>query len=37
LSDSFGISLNELTNIKKRLDRKLPLLKTKLKELGYEK
>lgn len=37
LSDLFGISLNELTNIKKRLDRKLPLLKTKLKELGYEK
>lgn len=37
LSDLFGISINELTNIKKRLDRKLPLLKTKLKELGYEK
>lgn len=37
LSDLFGISLNELTNIKKRLDRKLPLLKVKLKELGYEK
>ena len=37
LSDLFGISLNELTNIKKRLDRKLPLLKAKLKELGYEK
>lgn len=37
LSDLFGISLSELTNIKKRLDRKLPLLKTKLKELGYEK
>jgi len=37
LSDLFGISLNELTNIKKRLDRKLPLLKIKLKELGYEK
>lgn len=37
LSDLFGISLNELTNIKKRLNGKLPLLKTKLKELGYEK
>ncbi len=37
LSDLFGISLNELTNIKKRLDRKLPLLKTKLKQFGYEK
>lgn len=37
LSDLFGISLSELTNIKKRLDRKLPLLKEKLKELGYEK
>lgn len=37
LSDLFGISLNELTNIKKKLDRKLPLLKVKLKELGYEK
>ncbi len=37
LSDLFGISLSELTNIKKRLDRKLPLLKAKLKELGYEK
>jgi hypothetical protein len=37
LSELFGISLNELTNIKKRLDRKLPLLKMKLKELGYEK
>lgn len=37
LSDLFGISLNELTNIKKKLDRKLPLLKAKLKELGYEK
>lgn len=37
LSDLFGISLSELTNIKKRLDRKLPLLKAKLKGLGYEK
>lgn len=37
LSELFGIPLNELTNIKKRLDRKLPLLKMKLKELGYEK
>ena len=37
LSDLFGISLNELTNIKKRLDRKLPALKAKLKEFGYEK
>ena len=37
LSDLFGVSLSELTNIKKRLDRKLPLLKEKLKELGYEK
>lgn len=37
LSDLFGIPLNELTNIKKRLDRKLPLLKIKITELGYEK
>lgn len=37
LSDLFGIPLDELTNIKKRLDRKLPLLRMKLKELGYEK
>lgn len=37
LSDLFGISLSDLTNIKKRLDRKLPLLKMKLKEMGYEK
>ena len=37
ISELLGISLNELTNIKKRLDRKLPLLKNKLKGLGYEK
>lgn len=37
LSDLFGISLNELTNIKKRLDRKIPLLKAKIKGIGYEK
>lgn len=37
LSDLFKISSNELTNIKKRLDRKIPLLKAKLKKLGYEK
>lgn len=36
LSDFYGISTNELTNLKKRLDRKLPLLKSKLIELGYE-
>lgn len=37
LSELLGISLLELTNIKKRLDRKLPSIKIKLKELGYEK
>lgn len=37
LAKLFGISLSELTNIKKRLDRKLPILKSKLKELRYEK
>ncbi len=37
LANLFGISLNELSNIKKRLSRKIPLLKVKLKELRYEK
>jgi len=33
LSDLYGISLEDLTNIKKRLNRKLPLLKEKIKEI----
>ncbi len=37
LSRLLGISNEELTNIKKRLDRKLPLIKEKLKVLNYEK
>lgn len=37
LADLFGITLNELTNIKKKLDRKIPALKKKLNQLGYEK
>lgn len=37
LADLFGISLEDLTNIKKRLDRKLPVIKEKLKVLNYEK
>lgn len=37
LSVLLGISNEELTNIKKRLDRKLPFIKEKLKELNYEK
>ncbi len=37
LAELFGIPISELTNIKKRLDRKLPILKEKLKALGYEK
>ncbi|MDV3748946.1 hypothetical protein CMU21_14005 [Elizabethkingia anophelis] len=37
IAEFFGIPLNELTNIKKRLDRKIPILKEKLKVLGYEK
>tara|TARA_R110000868_G_scaffold259520_2_gene517763 strand:- start:3460 stop:4062 length:603 start_codon:yes stop_codon:yes gene_type:complete len=37
LSELLGISNEELTNIKKRLDRKLPFIKEKLKALNYEK
>ncbi|MGV3698271.1 hypothetical protein [Flavobacterium sp.] len=37
LSQLLGISNEELTNIKKRLDRKLPLIQEKLKVLNYEK
>ncbi|MFY7813957.1 MAG: hypothetical protein ACOVRK_02085 [Chryseobacterium taeanense] len=37
LSELLGISNEELTNIKKRLDRKLPFIKEKLKVLNYEK
>ncbi len=37
LADLYGISLEELTNIKKRLDRKLPIIKEKLKLKNYEK
>jgi hypothetical protein len=37
LSQLLGISNEELTNIKKRLDRKLPFIKEKLKVLNYEK
>lgn len=37
LADLFGINLEELTNIKKRLDRKLPIIKEKLKLMNYEK
>lgn len=37
LSELLGISIEELTNIKKRLDRKLPFIKEKLKVLNYEK
>jgi len=37
LSELLGISNEELTNIKKRLDRKLPYIKEKLKVLNYEK
>lgn len=37
LADLFGIPLNVITNLKKKLDRKLPILKIKLNELGYEK
>ena len=37
LSQLLGISNEELTNIKKRLDRKLPFIKDKLKVLNYEK
>lgn len=37
LSELFGISIDELTNIKKRLNRKLPFIKEKLKVLNYEK
>lgn len=37
IADLFGISPEELTNIKKKLDRKLPLLREKIKDLKYEK
>ncbi|UUW08373.1 hypothetical protein NLG42_19965 [Flavobacterium plurextorum] len=37
LSELLGIGIDELTNIKKRLDRKLPFIKEKLKVLNYEK
>lgn len=37
LADLFGISLAELTNIKKKLERKLPVIREKLKVLNYEK
>src|SRR5690554_90214 len=37
LSELLGIGIDELTNIKKRLDRKLPFIKAKLKVLNYEK
>ncbi len=37
LSKLLGISNEELTNLKKRLDRKLPFIKEKLKALNYEK
>ncbi|OYX22914.1 MAG: hypothetical protein B7Z06_10960 [Flavobacteriales bacterium 32-35-8] len=37
LSELLCISNEELTNIKKRLDRKLPFIKEKLKALNYEK
>ncbi|WP_333601443.1 hypothetical protein [Flavobacterium sp.] len=37
LSKLLGISIEELTNIKKRLDRKLPKIGEKLKMLNYEK
>lgn len=37
LADLFGISLDELTNIKKKLDRKLPVIREKLKVFNYEK
>lgn len=37
LSELLGISNEEMTNIKKRLDRKLPYIKEKLKVLNYEK
>lgn len=36
LADLYGISLEELTNIKKRIDRKLPIIKEKLKLINYE-
>ena len=37
LADLFGIPLNVITNLKKKLDRKLPVLRIKINELGYEK
>lgn len=37
LSKLLGISIVELTNIKKKLDRKLPKIGEKLKMLNYEK
>jgi len=37
LSQLLGISNDELTNIKKRLDRKLPFITKKLKVLSYER
>jgi hypothetical protein len=37
LADLYGISLEDLTNIKKRIDRKLPIIKEKLKLINYEK
>lgn len=37
LAELFGISLEELTNIKKKLERKLPVIREKLKVLNYEK
>lgn len=37
LAELFNLEVSDLTNIKKKLDRKLPILKEKLIELGYEK
>ena len=37
LADLFGIPLNVITNLKKKLDRKLPVLRIKINELGYKK
>lgn len=36
IAETLGISVSEVTNAKKRLDRKLPLLRNELKKIGYE-
>ena len=36
IAETLGISVNEVTNAKKRLDRKLPILRNELKKIGYE-